>query len=303
MSTFEVYGPPLPDEPVWPAPTDGLGLGLDAPATAPTTRTPWLQRLRELSRLAATSPRTVYIERDTEDTIHAHLDVVESILRDPRPELTREMGKYRRRSWGRAMMETVEKKTMTEKEAAPEQKDRVDRHAVLAQLTALLGEVTLVNEEIGRRRTESSEICDLFEERCRGLTRTVAELEDEVAELQADLVEDAVELEGIQGTVHGLHDWIGRLREEHKPVRMSKDLAYQTSRRRWVSRKETEEWTATTDGEMMLDGLSAWMRGWRDVEEGFQARARARQIRRDKRQEQLLRPAEHGTSIYNHIVA
>lgn len=43
---------------------------------------------------------------------------------------------------------------------------------------------------------------------------------------------------------------------------------------------------------MMLEGLSAWMRGWRDVEEGFQVRARARQMRRDRRQGQLLRLGE-----------
>lgn len=49
-----------------------------------------------------------------------------------------------------------------------------------------------------------------------------------------------------------------------------------------------------TDGEVMLEGLSAWMRGWRDVEEGFQVRARARQVRRDRKQEQLLQLGEKG---------
>jgi hypothetical protein len=200
-----------------------------------------------------------------------------------------------------------------EAEVEYEQENGVDQAIVLAQLTGLLREVTLLNGEVERRREEAREIRDLFEERCRRLTRTVAELEDEVVELygsrinpfqlvvsylaniylrQSDLVEDAVDLEGIQGTVHGLHDWIDRIREEQKVVRLSRDLAYQKARRSWISRRGKEGYTIETDGEMMLEGLSAWMRGWRDVEEGFQVRARARQIRRDRRQGQLLRLGE-----------
>lgn len=109
---------------------------------------------------------------------------------------------------------------------------------------------------------------------------------------QSDLVEDAVELEVIQGTVHGLHDWIDRIREEQKLVRTSRALAYQKSRRSWISRKGKEDTAAETDSEMMLEGLSAWMRGWRDVEEGFQVRARARQTRRNQRQAQLVQVGE-----------
>lgn len=109
---------------------------------------------------------------------------------------------------------------------------------------------------------------------------------------QSDLVEDAVELEGIQGTVHGLHDWIDRIREEQRLVRTSRTLAYQKSRRSWIGRKEKQDWAVEMDSEMMLEGLSAWMRGWRDVEEGFQVRAQARQTRRNQRQVQLLQSGE-----------
>lgn len=191
MSPSTVPSQPLLNEPGQPAEprarsstTDGLGLDLDAPAT---TRTPWPTRLRELSHLAAMSPGTVYIETETEETIHAHLDAVEAILRDPRPELTREIGKCRRQSsGGKASLDVVEKMTMTEdlhEKPVLEQENGVDQITVLAQLTALLREVTLLNGEVERRREESREIRDLFEARCRGLTRTVAELEDEVLEL------------------------------------------------------------------------------------------------------------------------
>lgn len=184
MSSFEPLSN-APDQPAEPrahsSTTDGLGLDLDLDAP---TRTPWPERLRELSQLAATSPGTVYIETDTEETIHAHLDAVEAILRDPRPELTREIERHRRRSSVfRTDLEVVEKATMTEDREEKQEEPTLDQDAVLAQLTALLREVTLLNGEVERRREEAREIRDLFEERCRGLTRTVAELEDEVLEL------------------------------------------------------------------------------------------------------------------------
>ncbi|KAJ5898834.1 hypothetical protein N7495_003578 [Penicillium taxi] len=76
---------------------------------------------------------------------------------------------------------------------------------------------------------------------------------------KSDLSEDAVELEVMQGIVRGLHDWI--------------KVAHQKSRRRRTSQADEE----------MLEGLSAWMRGWKDVEDGFQIRGRTRKTRRDQR--------------------
>ncbi|KAF3389408.1 hypothetical protein F1880_004376 [Penicillium rolfsii] len=304
MSTFIHPSQPLLDEPGQPAEprarsstTDGLGLDLDASATR---RASWPERLRELSHIAVASSGTVYLETETEETIHAHLDAVEAILRDPRPELTKEIGKARRRSSGGRASVNVAKRMMMiadlrEEERELKQENDIDHTAVLAQLTALLREVTLLNGEVERRREESRQIRDLFEERCRGLTRTVADLEAEVLELQSDLVEDAVELEGIRGTIHGLHDWIDQIREEQKLVRATRTLAYQKSQRSWIIRKGKQDRAVETDSEMMLEGLSAWMRGWRDVEEGFQVRAQARQARRDQRQAQLSQAGEKVT--------
>lgn len=155
--------------------------------SATATRLPWPERLQELSRLAATSPAAAYIESDSEETIHAYLNGVEAILRDPRPELTKEIRRHRRRSSdGQKIVETVKKRTGTDArlgEPVLEQEKGADHVAVLTQLQALLHEVTLLSSEVERRREESKEIRDLFEERCRGLARTVADLEDEVLEL------------------------------------------------------------------------------------------------------------------------
>lgn len=167
--------------------TEAFGLDHNASVAATATRSPWPERLQELSRLAATSPATVYIEPDSEETIQSHLNAVEAILRDPRPELTKEIKRHRRRSSdGQKTVEAGKATTRTDArlgEPVLEQEKGADLVAVLTQLQALLREVTLLNGEVERRREEAREIRDLFEERCRGLTRTVADLEDEVLEL------------------------------------------------------------------------------------------------------------------------
>lgn len=105
-------------------------------------------------------------------------------------------------------------------------------------------------------------------------------------------MEDSIELEGIQGTVRGLQDWIDGLYEAQKLTRIARDQSRQKARRRWAIRGSSEDPGMETDGEIVLDGLTAWMRGWRDVEEGFQVRSQARQTRRERRQEQLSRPRD-----------
>lgn len=97
-------------------------------------------------------------------------------------------------------------------------------------------------------------------------------------------MEDAIELEGIQGTVRGLQDWIDGLREAQKQAHQTR--LEQSKFQRWNNRKNNDL-SSETDVDILLDGLSAWMRGWSDVEETFQVRAGARKSRRDRRKEQL----------------
>lgn len=105
---------------------------------------------------------------------------------------------------------------------------------------------------------------------------------------RSDLVEDAVELEGIRGTVHGLQHWIEGMQEEQKRARAARDLIRQKNKRGWGGRKHHDE-IGETEVEIVLDGLSAWMRGWKDVEDEFRVRARGRRTRREQRQRQLLK--------------
>ncbi|KAJ6090200.1 hypothetical protein N7486_009015 [Penicillium sp. IBT 16267x] len=261
------------------------------PVARPAPRTPWQDRLTELARLASASLGADSRDSNAGPLIHQHLDAIEAILRDPQPELAQEVAHgFRRRSFRtKSLLGDPDAAELKRPDwLAKSRFDQRKREEMASQLTALLGEVTSLNQELRQRHTESVEIREVYEDRCRGLTRTVAELEDEVSELRSDLVEDAIELEGIQGTVHGLQHWIEVMQEEQKRARAARDLVRRKAKRGWGGRKHIDE-IGETEGEIVLDGLSAWMRGWKDVEDGFQVRARGRRTRREQRQRQLLK--------------
>ncbi|KAJ5082881.1 hypothetical protein N7532_011924 [Penicillium argentinense] len=266
-------------------------------STAVTVQTPWPKRLEELARHAVTSPSRD-LDRETAQSIHHHLDALAGILGHPPRVLAQAVERSHSRSVRSELVgsDVSGTKEPIQEEPVPaklDETDRINKSEIVDQLQLLLNEVTALNGEVEKRRKESNEIRELFEERCRGLTRTVAELEDEVLELQGDLVEDSIELEGIQGTIRGLQDWIYGMREAQKMPRIAKERSRLKARRRWGGRGSSED-RVETDGEVMLDGLTAWMRGWKDVEEGFQMRSRARQTRREQRQGHLARSRKKG---------
>lgn len=156
------------------------------------TRPPWQDRLADLAHLASASLGTD--SREATVAIHDHLDAIENIMRDPQPETTPDIG-----LWGRSGRQaSLSSQTavsdashVTHVTHAVQTVEKCDDdlktdEEVLPQLQTLLNEVTMFNRELNRRHKESVEIRDLFEERCRGLTRTVAELENEVVELYVE---------------------------------------------------------------------------------------------------------------------
>lgn len=74
-------------------------------------------------------------------------------------------------------------------------------------------------------------------------------------------------------------------------LRRQRYLAQHKARqKRWVNGQKIGDYDdlgADTKIDDVLEGLDAWMRGLRDVEEGFRSRARARRTRRERRQEML----------------
>lgn len=157
---------------------------IESSSTAAATR-PWQDRLADLAHLASASLEPDGREDNVAPAIHHHLDAIENILRDPRPEITREIGRSRppRDGSGSAVLNGLE---AIEPGSDASSSDHVKDEKLLSQLQSLLDDVTTFNRELNRRHEESVEIRDLFEERCRGLTRTVAELEDEVVELYVE---------------------------------------------------------------------------------------------------------------------
>ncbi|KAJ5225740.1 hypothetical protein N7468_006965 [Penicillium chermesinum] len=263
------------------------GLPEQRATVARSVRPPWQDRIAELARLAAASPGMDGQGSDKSDTgslMHHHLDAIESILQDPRPGLVHEVTKCRTR---RTSFGT---KGLSNPPGCPEDmpsdlsegacQHEALNHELASSLRTLLGEVTELNQELHRRHAESVEIRELMDMKCRGLARTIAELEDEVSELQSDLVDDSIELEGLQGTVRGLEDWVAGLREGQGWPVLSRPN---------VGKRYGGQVGNDGDAIAILDGLGAWMRGWRDVEDGHKARARARKLRRDQRQELLKR--------------
>jgi hypothetical protein len=104
---------------------------------------------------------------------------------------------------------------------------------------------------------------------------------------QSDIVEDTIELEGLRGTVRGLESWIGRWqRQRDITTTSSPSPSPSQSRNRWKRKKHHAPQEAEDENEndfdTLLDGISAWMRGWNDVEEGFRVRARRRKLRRER---------------------
>lgn len=103
---------------------------------------------------------------------------------------------------------------------------------------------------------------------------------------QADILEDSIELEGLRGTVRGLESWIGRW-ERQRQLSGTQSTAAQTRQRKskWRRKRQPEDTNheEENDCDALLEGISAWMRGWKDIEEGFRIRARRRKLRRERR--------------------
>lgn len=189
MATLEPSSPIAPDsvpdpETVEPSSTaDGL---------AGSAVTSWSERLAELAHLASAPTSTGHEEEESAQAITFHLDAIESILRDPRPALSREVAKCRPDVvvHGRSALSDRSRASSPFPSPAPSDQHNEShvengfaKPEMLAQLSTLLTEVNGLHNQLGDRRRETSEICDLYEERCRGLERTVAELELEVVEL------------------------------------------------------------------------------------------------------------------------
>ncbi|KAF7591392.1 hypothetical protein BBP40_001619 [Aspergillus hancockii] len=235
---------------------------------------------KRLAKIAHIVSENDHVSREDTTAAHHCLDTLEALL-DPRPRLTQEVFRCRPQS-----IYSEASQPVTSAGTCP---SPMGNHIVSTnepshpQLIALLNEVTALNRELNQRRKESYRIYDLLTRECQGLTRRISELKDEVHELETDIVEDSAEREALQGTVRGLEAWVDRWQKEPDLAVVRKPGALrQNKAKRWMRRKPEERCESET--EALLEGITAWMRGWKDVEEGFRIRERDRQMRREERQ-------------------
>ena len=91
-------------------------------------------------------------------------------------------------------------------------------------------------------------------------------------------MDDTIEMEGLRGTVHGLESWVDDWQRQHY-LTLAREMNDHSKRRRTMRRPMGQ----SDYDERLLEGIMAWIRGWKDVEEGFRGREHERQLRREER--------------------
>ncbi|RHZ69425.1 hypothetical protein CDV55_107959 [Aspergillus turcosus] len=244
-----------------------------------------------LARLAFLS-ENAHLSEEQNIALSCCLDSIESIF-DPRPGLTQEIAKCCPKSVYTENAKVVTSNVPRIRHDDTDVGTSSTKMASIKELTSVLGEIIELGGEFNKRRKESLQIYDLCNREIRRMTWTISVLEHDVRELQKELWEETAELEGLQGTVNGLVGWVEAWQEQHDQVTASR--SQKSGRRQWTRRK-IEKCNEETIG-ALLDGIRAWTRGWRDVEEAYRIRERERRLRMEGRQRQQRADIqEHGTS-------
>ena len=73
----------------------------------------------------------------------------------------------------------------------------------------------------------------------------------------------------------------------------SRVQAREAQKKRWTKkRRPADNQEYDSESEALFEGITAWMRGWKDIEEGFQVRERERELRREERAKMRLADAD-----------
>ncbi|PYI11555.1 hypothetical protein BO78DRAFT_96193 [Aspergillus sclerotiicarbonarius CBS 121057] len=234
-----------------------------------------------LTRLAHLASQFNPASKSDSVTLHHCLDTLESLL-DPRPGLTQEVVRCRPQSHSRPSNSAASISTTDSQETA----DSLISVGEMShpQLKDILGEVAALKVEFDQRRKEASDIYDLLTQERQALAQRITGLEEEIRELNMDILEDSAEREAIQGTIRGLESWVDEWHKQRLLIAARKQGAAsrRNGQRRWTKCKVED---VDGDGEALFEGITGWMRGWKDVEEVFRIRERNRSLRREERQQ------------------
>ncbi|PYH46843.1 uncharacterized protein BP01DRAFT_238527 [Aspergillus saccharolyticus JOP 1030-1] len=250
-------------------------------------------RLIRLARLVSESNLRPLTDSTT---LHQYVEKIEDLL-DPRPALSQEIARCRPRASSRPPSPESSPRSPHINSRGIPLPSTADPVASVqeishSQLKSLLGEITTMKAEFSERRKESLEIHSLLIQERQALNRRLSELDEEIHELRNDILEDSAEREAMQGTINGLEIWLDDWHKHHMlAVAERPTMKYQRkSQRRWTRCSKEEQYS--TDGDVLFEGIAAWMRGWKDVEEGFQNRQRGRHLRREQRRKEQMQKAE-----------
>ncbi|OJJ98006.1 hypothetical protein ASPACDRAFT_45306 [Aspergillus aculeatus ATCC 16872] len=229
-------------------------------------------------------------------TIHHCLQEMEALL-DPRPAFSQEVARCRPRAHSRPPSPVDSPRNPHISSITPVS-TTANHHGDVqeiphSQLRDLLKEVTAMKTEFSQRRRESLEIHSLLTQERQALTQRLTELDDEIHELRKDILEDLAEREAMQGTINGLEIWVDDWHKQHLlAVAEGPTMKHRRkNQRRWTKCAKEEQFN--DDGEALFEGITAWMRGWKDIEEGFHIRQKDRDLRRERRREQMERQRDH----------
>ncbi|KAH8701678.1 hypothetical protein BGW36DRAFT_423980 [Talaromyces proteolyticus] len=264
---------------------------------------PLPDRISRIAQLAAAQDPSRQLNVDERAAVDRHLEGLERLLllssasSDPRPQISHEIAKIRPvRRTSISPTGTITPPIRRRNDNESHEDGNVPAPRTIQQtscdLSMLLEEISIANSELQQRRIESRHIHDLFTIKCEGMAQRIIELENEIHELRSDILEDTINLEGLRGTVRGLESWIGRWQRQRE-VSIPPPSTSSTQRGSKWKRKgkqqqlnrnahDIDDGDDDNDFDTLLDGISAWMRGWNDVEDGFRIRARRRKIRRER---------------------
>ncbi|KAG5303485.1 hypothetical protein I7I50_10261 [Histoplasma capsulatum G186AR] len=182
-------------------------------------------------------------------------------------------------------------------------KDKSQRQVDHRELEVLMRDLQRVTRCLEQRRTECLHLNAVFTVKCEKLAQRILEMEDEIDELRAEKIENAVELEGLKRTMRGLEGWIRswkmkmhRRDEAGMNLDLDSDSEYTWSsvdsslfgraggKEGWAHSNEVSRLMGVVDGrnddiDTLMDGIRMWFRDWDEVEEGFRIRARLREQR------------------------
>ncbi|KAM5475296.1 hypothetical protein MauCBS54593_001772 [Microsporum audouinii] len=142
------------------------------------------------------------------------------------------------------------------------------------ELLIILDRLTRANEHFRQRRVEHNQIQEQYQTRCEKLSARVSELENEVNSLHYQVFNNTIELECMRGTVSGLETWLSHWKSQNDSSFHLDPILKRPSKPKGRRSKYFEQMDRLEEQrDSLLDGLSAWMRGWNDATDGFRARS------------------------------